>query len=87
MLLERGEEAIDAYLATGTAHSIAAGRVSYALGLQGPSIAVDTACSASLVAVHLAAQSLRAENAASLSPAASTPSCLLKSLSRFPKRT
>ncbi len=60
MLLERGEEAIDAYLATGTAHSIAAGRVSYALGLQGPSIAVDTACSASLVAVHLAAQSLRA---------------------------
>jgi acyl transferase domain-containing protein len=60
MLLERGEEAIDAYLATGTAHSIAAGRISYALGLQGPSIAVDTACSASLVAVHLAAQSLRA---------------------------
>src|SRR5579862_9657282 len=59
MLLERGEEAIDAYLATGTAHSIAAGRISYALGLQGPSIAVDTACSASLVAVHLAAQSLR----------------------------
>src|ERR1700683_4276556 len=61
LLLERGEEAIDAYLATGTAHSIAAGRISYALGLQGPSIAVDTACSASLVAVHLAAQSLRAD--------------------------
>ena len=52
MLLARGEEAIDAYLASGTAPSIAAGRISYTLGLQGPSIAIDTACSSSLVAVH-----------------------------------
>ena len=59
MLLNRSEEFIDAYLATGTAHSIAAGRISYCLGFQGPNIAVDTACSASLVAVHLACQSLR----------------------------
>jgi acyl transferase domain-containing protein/acyl carrier protein len=59
MLLARGEETIDSYLASGTASSIAAGRISYALGLQGPSIAVDTACSASLVALHLACQSLR----------------------------
>jgi 3-oxoacyl-(acyl-carrier-protein) synthase/SAM-dependent methyltransferase len=51
--------AIDAYLATGNAHSVAAGRVSYLLGLQGPSIAVDTACSSSLVAVHLACESIR----------------------------
>jgi len=60
VLLARGEEAIDAYMATGTAPSIATGRISYALGLQGPSVSVDTACSASLVAVHLACQSLRA---------------------------
>src|SRR5690606_21163832 len=32
--------------------------VSYRLGLQGPSINVQTACSTSLVAVHLAVQSL-----------------------------
>jgi acyl transferase domain-containing protein len=50
---------IDAYFATGGSHSVAAGRISYVLGLKGPCVAVDTACSASLVAVHLACQSLR----------------------------
>ncbi|HYR06597.1 MAG TPA: polyketide synthase, partial [Longimicrobium sp.] len=33
-------------------------RVSYKLGLRGPSVAVQTACSTSLVAIHLACQSL-----------------------------
>ncbi len=50
---------VDAYAATGNAHSIAANRLSYLLNVQGPSMAVDTACSSSLVAVHLACQSLR----------------------------
>lgn len=58
--LQRADiEKIDAYSLSGTAHSIAAGRLAYVLGLQGPAIAVDTACSSSLVAVHLACQSLR----------------------------
>jgi 3-oxoacyl-(acyl-carrier-protein) synthase/SAM-dependent methyltransferase/acyl carrier protein len=51
---------IDSYTATGNVFSVAAGRISYALGLVGPSVALDTACSGSLVALHLACQSLRA---------------------------
>ncbi|HEX8119391.1 MAG TPA: polyketide synthase, partial [Pyrinomonadaceae bacterium] len=49
----------DVYGGVGTAVSVAAGRISYALGLQGPTMMVDTACSSSLVTVHLACQSLR----------------------------
>ncbi|MBL8348625.1 MAG: type I polyketide synthase [Rubrivivax sp.] len=49
----------DAYTPSGTAHSVAGGRLSYVLGLHGPNVSVDTACSSSLVALHWALASLR----------------------------
>ncbi|WP_244117369.1 non-ribosomal peptide synthetase/type I polyketide synthase [Burkholderia gladioli] len=56
-----GEQAhFDAYWGTGTSFAAACGRLSFAFGWEGPSMAVDTACSASHSALHLAVQSLRA---------------------------
>jgi acyl transferase domain-containing protein/acyl carrier protein len=48
------------YLAGGSAPAIAAGRIAFALGLQGPTFTVDTGCSSSAVAIHLATRALRA---------------------------
>jgi len=59
LLRQGGVETYDAYTASGIAHSIAAGRLSYVLGARGPSVAIDTACSSSLVAIHQAVHSLR----------------------------
>ena len=47
--------------------SVAAGRISYHLGLTGPSLAIDTACSSSLVATSLAAQYVQSTGSSSSS--------------------
>ncbi|WP_280508503.1 polyketide synthase Pks13 [Nocardia flavorosea] len=53
----------EAYKIMGSASSIIANRVSYFYDFRGPSVAVDTACSSTLVAVHQAVQALRAGDA------------------------
>ncbi|MET8540798.1 polyketide synthase, partial [Kitasatospora sp. NPDC004799] len=55
----RGAGAIGPHTLTGSQRAIMANRLSYTLGLRGPSLCVDTGQSSSLVAVHLAAESLR----------------------------
>lgn len=59
--LVRQSLAPDVYGVLGGLLSTAAGRISYTLGLQGPCLTLDTACSSSMVAVHLACQSLRTQ--------------------------
>ena len=58
LLSSESVDKIEPYFITGNALNAISGRVAFALGLEGPAMAVDTACSSALVAVHQAVQAL-----------------------------
>ncbi|WP_433567122.1 HAD-IIIC family phosphatase [Nocardia sp. CA-151230] len=59
-LADPAPDQLNGQVGTGLSPSVASGRISYTLGLHGPAISMDTACSSSIVAMHSAMQALRA---------------------------
>jgi acyl transferase domain-containing protein len=57
--LLRDPETTPKFAATGCDPCMLANRISYFFNLKGPSVTIDTACSSSITALHLACQSLR----------------------------
>ncbi|MCA1909930.1 MAG: SDR family NAD(P)-dependent oxidoreductase, partial [Magnetospirillum sp.] len=51
--------AVEGYAMTGLAPSLGPNRISFHFNLHGPSVAVETACSSALVAVHRAVEAIR----------------------------
>jgi myxalamid-type polyketide synthase MxaE and MxaD len=58
MRLARAPKSVDVYTSTGSGRHSASGRLSFAFGLEGPSLTIDAACSSGLAAVHLGCQSI-----------------------------
>ncbi|OBH44101.1 type I polyketide synthase [Mycobacterium mantenii] len=58
LLSSESVDKIEPHFITGNALNAISGRVAFALGLEGPAVAIDTACSSALVAVHQACQAL-----------------------------
>jgi acyl transferase domain-containing protein len=58
--MDRTPTDLAGYALLGNAASVASGRISYLLGLRGPAVTLETACSSSMTAIHLAQQALRA---------------------------
>eukprot|EP00955_Chlamydomonas_euryale_P079203 363266-Chlamydomonas_euryale.AAC.3 len=68
----------------GATLSVASGRLSYAFGLGGPAVSIDTACSSLLVAASNAAVALQTRQATrgTCKPAALLDACLLTALAK-----
>ncbi|KAF2202553.1 hypothetical protein GQ43DRAFT_470778 [Delitschia confertaspora ATCC 74209] len=58
-ILTRDPEAPSKYIGTGIGTSLIANRVSWFFDLKGPSLAIDTGCSGSLVGLHTACQAIQ----------------------------
>lgn len=58
LLKENGKD-LDGYMFLGNSESILSARISYFLNLKGPSLSINTACSSSGVAIHLACESIK----------------------------
>ena len=71
-VLRQSKGASTVYAATASTCSVACGRISFALGLQGPCSAIDTACSSGIVAAHDASAPCKAPSARLGSSSAST---------------
>ena len=93
--LARTGAGLSAAAATGSGGAFMAGRCAYAFGMGGPCVAVDTACSASLVAAHLGRAGLAAGEAgaalvggvnALTSPTTAAAICALQALSPVTRR-
>ncbi|MFI9504540.1 type I polyketide synthase [Nocardia sp. NPDC052566] len=57
--LTNAPDRVAGYTLNGNVASMLAGRISYVFGFEGPAVSLDTSCSSSLVATHLAMQALR----------------------------
>ncbi|KAK3381968.1 polyketide synthase [Podospora didyma] len=77
--LFRDSDTIPMHQATGCAYAMQSNRISHFFDLRGPSFTSDTACSSSMVAIHLACQSLRTGE----STAALVGGCHLNMLPEF----
>lgn len=56
--IQHWQQSESLYLGTGTSNAVAANRISFHFGFNGPSLAIDAACASSLTAIHLACRSI-----------------------------
>ena len=77
----RDSEYPEPYGQTGGGVAILSNRISYVFNLKGPSLTLDTACSSSMYALHIACQSLHSKDCSGAIVAGSnlilTPECHL----------